>query len=107
MWGMKSFSLFAAAVAVMSVCQAASDAATSAREAAQQYGAAVRNCDMSWALDSMYPPLRLTYADTLAPRAPGAEASRARRIQGLERETTVEAKARASAKKLEAAAAIL
>ena len=97
MWSMKSFSLFAAAVAVMSVCQAASETADSARAAAQQYGAAVRNCDMSWALDSMYPPLRLTYADTLASRTPGAEAARARRIQGLERETTVEAKARIAA----------
>ena len=89
MWGMKIFSLFAAAVAVMSVCQAASDAATSAREAAQQYGAAVRNCDMSWAVDSMYPPLRRTYADQLT--------SRTRRVQGLERETVVQAKARMAA----------
>ena len=53
MWGMKNFFLFAAAMALVSVCQAASDAATSAREAAQQYGATVRNCDMRWAVDSM------------------------------------------------------
>ena len=97
MWGMKRFSLFAAAAVLVSVCQAASETADSARAAAQQYGAAVRNCDMSWALDSMYPPLRLTYADMLTSRGAGAEAARARRIQGLDRETTVEAKARIAA----------
>ena len=51
-----------------------SEAAKTAREAAREYGAAVRNCDMGWALDSMYPPLRRTYADQLssrpAPRPP-------------------------------------
>ena len=94
---MKSFSLFAAALALVSVCQAASDAATSAREAAQQYGAAVRNCDMAWAVDSMYPPLRRTYADQLTSRTREAEIARARRVQGLDRETVVEAKARMAA----------
>lgn len=97
MWGMKSFPLFAAALALVSVCQAASDAATSAREAAQQYGAAVRNCDMRWAVDSMYPPLRRTYADQLTSRTREAEIARARRVQGLDRETVVEAKARMAA----------
>ena len=97
MWGMKKFSLFAAALALVSVCQAASDAATSAREAAQQYGAAVRNCDMLWAVDSMYPPLRRTYADQLASRTREAEIARARRVQGLERETVVQARARMAA----------
>ena len=97
MWGMKNFSLFAAALALVSVCQAASDAATSAREAAQQYGAAVRNCDMRWAVDSMYPPLRRPYADQLTSRPREAEIARARRVQGLDRETVVEAKARMAA----------
>lgn len=97
MWGMKSFPLYAAALALVSVCQAASDAATSAREAAQQYGAAVRNCDMRWAVDSMYPPLRRTYADQLTSRTREAEIVRARRVQGLDRETVVEAKARMAA----------
>lgn len=97
MWGMKMFSLFAAAVAVMSVCQAASDTATSAREAAQQYGAAVRNCDMRWAVDFMYPPLRRTYADQLSSSSREDEIARARRVQGLDRETVVQAKARMAA----------
>ena len=94
---MKCFSLFAAALALVSVCQAASDAAVSAREAAQQYGAAVRNCDMRWAVDSMYPPLRRTYADQLTSRTREAEIARARRVQGLDRETVVEARARMAA----------
>ncbi|MBQ6941015.1 MAG: hypothetical protein IJN23_00445 [Akkermansia sp.] len=94
---MKCFSLFAAALALVSVCQAASDAAVSAREAAQQYGAAVRNCDMRWAVDSMYPPLRRTYADQLTSRTREAEIARARRVQGLDRETVEEARARMAA----------
>ena len=97
MWGMKNLSLFAATMVLVGVCQAASDAATSAREAAQQYGAAVRNCDMRWAVDSMYPPLRRTYADQLTSRTREAEIARARRVQGLDRETVVEARARMAA----------
>ena len=94
---MKSFSLFAAAVAMICVCEAASEAANSARDAARQYGAAVRNCDMAWAVDSMYPPLRRTYADQLTSRTREAEIARARRVQGLDRETVVQAKARMAA----------
>ena len=97
MWGMKNLSLFAVAMVLVGVCQAASDAATSAREAAQQYGAAVRNCDMRWAVDSMYPPLRRTYADQLTSRTREAEIARARRVQGLDRETVVEARTRMAA----------
>ncbi len=94
---MKYTPLLAAAVMLGTICQAASETATSAREAAQQYGAAVRNCDMLWAVDSMYPPLRRTYADQLTSRTREAEIARARRVQGLERETVVEAKARMAA----------
>ena len=97
MGGMKTFSLFTAALAMVCVCEAASEAANSARDAARQYGAAVRNCDMAWAVDSMYPPLRRTYADQLTSRTREAEIARARRVQGLDRETVVEAKARMAA----------
>lgn len=97
MGGMKIFPLFAAAAVLAGVCQAASEAANSARDAARQYGAAVRNCDMAWAVDSMYPPLRRTYADQLTSRTREAEIARARRVQGLDRETKVEAKARMAA----------
>ena len=94
---MKRFFLIAAAAGLVSISQAASEAAASAREAAQQYGAAVRNCDMSWAVDSMYPPLRLAYASRLAPRNREEQIARARRAQGLERETVQQAKARIAA----------
>lgn len=76
---------------------AVSEAARSAVEAARSYGAAVRSCDMGWALDSMYPPLKKTYAEQFANRS-GKEADNARRIMGLaERETVGEAKARQAA----------
>ncbi len=84
-------------LAVTTVCTAAplTEAGRTAQEAARQYGAAVRNCDMGWALDSMYPPLKRTYADRYANSGnPAAEAADARRIMGTSRESTVEAQAR-------------
>lgn len=74
-----------------------SEAGKTAREAAREYGAAVRNCDMGWALDSMYPPLRRTYADQLASRDPRMEAANARRIMGTARESEAQAQARMKA----------
>ena len=95
---MKNFSLIAiVAFALGGLVHAASEAANSARAAAQQYGAAVRNCDMRWAVDSMYPPLRRTYADSLASRTQKSEALRAMRIQGLAREDEAQAVARVKA----------
>ena len=97
MWGMKSFSLIVASAVLAGICQAASETADSARAAAQQYGAAVRNCDMRWAVDFMYPPLRRTYADQLTSSSREDEIARARRVQGLDRETVIQAKARMAA----------
>lgn len=96
---MLKFSLLSLAgtIALTATCYAASDAAQSARDAARQYGAAVRNCDMAWAVDSMYPPLRRTYADQLSTRRPGSEAETARRIMGTQMETTEQARARMAA----------
>ena len=74
-----------------------SEAGKTAREAAREYGAAVRNCDMGWALDSMYPPLKRTYADQLASRDPRQEAANARRIMGTVRESEALAQARMKA----------
>lgn len=64
-----------------------SEAAQSARDAARQYGSAVRNCDLVWALDSMYPPIRHMLADRYANRDPQKEAEHARRVMGMEKET--------------------
>ncbi len=89
--------LVPALVAVATTCTAAplTEAGRTAQEAARQYGAAVRNCDMGWALDSMYPPLKRTYADRYGNSGkPEAEAADARRIMGTSRESTAEAQAR-------------
>ncbi len=89
--------LIPALVALAPVCTAAqlTEAGRTAQEAARQYGAAVRNCDMGWALDSMYPPLKRTYADRYGNSGnPEAEAADARRIMGTSRESTAEAQAR-------------
>ncbi len=94
---MKKYLCTATAVAMLCSAMAASDMAESAREAARQYGAAIRNCDMVWALDSMYPPLLRSYADQPNGRSKEAEIARARRIQGLDVETKEEARARMAA----------
>lgn len=87
-------------LSLLLICAAAvyaSPEADSARDAARQYGAAVRNCDMSWAVDSMYPPLRHTYADQLTSRSSATRARHAYRVMGLESETPQQAKARIEA----------
>lgn len=89
------FSLLA--MATLATAAPVSDAGRSAREAAREYGAAVRNCDMAWALDSMYPPLKRTYADQLSSRDPRQEAANARRIMGTVRESDAQAQARMKA----------
>lgn len=75
---------------------AVSQAARSAVEAARSYGAAVRSCDMGWAFDSMYPPLRKTFAAQFSNRS-GNEAANARRIMGLEQEDPDPVRARQQA----------
>ena len=77
-------------------CAAVSEAARSAVEAARSYGAAVRSCDMGWALDYMYPPLKMTYAEQFSSRS-GKEADNARRIMGLTKETVGQARTRQQA----------
>ncbi len=90
--------LLPALAALVSVATAApaTQAGRSAQEAARQYGAAVRLCDMAWALDHMYPPIRRTYAEQFSSRSSAAsEAENARRIMGLNKnETPAEAEAR-------------
>ncbi len=84
-------------ITLATVCHAAplTEAGRTAQEAARQYGAAVRNCDMGWALDSMYPPLKRTYADRYGNGGnPEAEAADARRIMGTSRESEAASQAR-------------
>ncbi|MDO4221753.1 MAG: hypothetical protein Q4C88_06525 [Akkermansia sp.] len=99
---MRFFALICAVVVgFCGVCAAQSENALSAAEAARGYGTAVRNFDMAWVLECMYPPLRNTYAEMLVNRGnPAAEAQAARRIMGLDKkagETLEEARARAEA----------
>lgn len=75
---------------------AVSEAARGAAEAARSYGAAVRSCDLGWALDYMYPPLKRLYAEQYSGRN-GNEADNARRTMGLVRETPAQARARIAA----------
>lgn len=67
-----------------------SETARGAVEATRSYGAAVRSCDMGWALDSMYPPLKRVYAEQFSNRS-GREAENARRIMGLTEESPEQA----------------
>lgn len=75
---------------------AVSENGRSAMEAARSYGAAVRSCDMGWALDSMYPPLKKTYAERFSSRE-GNERENALITMGVVKETVPEARARMQA----------
>lgn len=73
--------------------EAVSDIARTAVEAARSYGAAVRSCDMGWALDYMYPPIKRMYAEQFSNRT-GKEADNARRIMGLTEESPEQTRSR-------------
>ncbi len=81
------------AFACTTASAAVSEIANSAVEAARSYGAAVRSCDMGWALDYMYPPLKRMYAEQFASRG-DKEADNARRIMGLVEESPEQARLR-------------
>lgn len=87
----------AAAVMMTAWGAPVSDMALSAVEAARSYGAAVRSCDMGWALDYMYPPLKKLYAEQFVNRSSGNEVETARRIMGLVEEKREQARARTQA----------
>lgn len=95
---MKRVLMMVAAVALVGqmACAAVSEVGRSAVEAARSYGAAVRSCDMGWALDYMYPPLKRMYAEQYSSRS-GNEAENARRIMRVVRETDAQARARQQA----------
>lgn len=83
---MKNLYALIMAPAVLSVLTAeaapVSEAAREAQAEANAYKGAVVNCDMGWAVDSMYPPLKWTLADRLASRDPRTERENAHRIMG-------------------------
>lgn len=94
---MKSVSILYAIVAAWGcvACAAMTETARSAMEAARVYGATVRQGDMGWAFDRMYPPLQRLYAEQYSNKT-GNEAENARRTMGLnpQRETPEQMKAR-------------
>lgn len=89
--------VLAALLCPLTAYAAPTETALSARDAAREYGAAVRDCNLAWALDYMYPPVRRTLADRLANRDPRREAESARRVMGIERESDEEARRRMKA----------
>ncbi len=76
--------LILAGAAACLVAEAApvSEAAREAQAKANEHKGAVMNCDMGWAVDSMYPPLKWTLADRLASRNARNERENALRIMG-------------------------
>ncbi len=84
-------------LAVAGLCTAAplTEAGRTAQEAARQYGSAIRDCNMDWAFDCMYPPLKRAYAYRYAGSGnPAAEAEDARRIMRIVKESDAAAQKR-------------
>ncbi len=79
--------------------QAASPTAASqsALEAARELTGAVRDLDMSWMVDRMYPPLKRLYADQYSMRDQKAGVATTQRMTGVVKETEAQAKARLDA----------
>ncbi len=73
---------------------AASEIANQAQASAAQLAGAVRNCDMSWMVDRMYPPLKLMYAQQLSSRSKAGERQNAQRFMQGSTETDAQAAAR-------------
>lgn len=76
--------MIASAMSVL-VAEAApvSETGREAQAEANAYKGAVVNCDMGWAVDSMYPLHKWTLADRLACRDPKQERAHALRIMGV------------------------
>lgn len=78
------YALMVAGAMASLVAEAApvSEAAREAQAKANEHKGAVVNCDMGWAVDTMYPPLKWTLADRLASRDARHERENALRIMG-------------------------
>ena len=95
---MKSF-LLTSLFAISQVCSAASlsPAAQEACEAARELSGAVCDCDMSWMVDRMYPPLKRLLADQLSMKDAAARRASAQRFMGSTKETDAQALSRIAA----------
>ncbi len=74
--------------------QAASSEAQQAASAARELAGAIRNCDMSWVVDRMYPPVKLYYANKLALRSDSSRQGSTNVMPGAGRETEEQIDAR-------------
>ncbi|MFI3243001.1 MAG: hypothetical protein R3Y56_01965 [Akkermansia sp.] len=95
---MKAFFLmFCMALAPLVQAQTPTQASQSALEAARELTGAIRDLDMSWMVDRMYPPLKRLYADQYSMRDERAGAAAAKRFMGSVKETDAQATARMAA----------
>lgn len=92
---MKAFFLMSCvALAPMVQASTPTTASQSALEAARELTGAIRDLDMSWMVDHMYPPLKRLYANQYSMRDDNAGANNAKRFMGTVQETEAQAKAR-------------
>lgn len=95
---MKAFFLmFCMVLAPMVQAQSPTQASQSALEAARELTGAIRDLDMSWMVDRMYPPLKRLYADQYSMRDERAGAAAAKRFMGTVKESDAQAAARMAA----------
>ncbi len=95
---MKAFFLmFCMALAPMVQAQSPTAASQSALESARELTGAIRDLDMSWMVDRMYPPLKRLYADQYSMRDDRTGAAAAKRFMGSVKETEAQAAARMAA----------
>ncbi len=71
--------------------------AQQAAAAARELAGAIRNCDMSWIVDRMYPPIKAYYANKLALRSQDAKRNSIRQMKEGTRETSAQLRAREQA----------
>ncbi len=76
---------------------ATSSQAQSAAAAARELAGAIRNCDMSWIVDRMYPPIKSYYANKLALRGQDAWRSNMQQVKEGTRESSSQERAREQA----------
>ncbi len=77
--------------------QQISQEARTAVAAARELSGAVKNCDMSWVVDRMYPPIKQHYANKLAQRTEEGKRINTQRMMGQVSETAKQKQAREAA----------
>ncbi len=95
---MKAFFLMLlVALAPLALASTPTTASQSAWESARELTGAIRDCDMSWVVDRMYPPLKRVYAEQYSMRSEQDKYASAQRFKGAVKETDSQARARMAA----------